>query len=562
MLLQFLTLLGAVGLFLYGLNMLSSGLLKLSGDRLQTFLPWMRKNPINSILSGFCITTIAESSSAATVMVVSFVNAGVLALAQAILVIMGANIGASFTTWIIAFLGFGVGLKFVTYPLIALGFILSTMKGQKRKITGEVIMGFALMFLGLSYIISSFPSTSEFAELKTYVDTLSENRPLAVMLFMAAGCLLAFGGQSTGAVTLTMVMLSCGWISFEMAAAMVLGENIGTTISANIAATDATVQAKRAALVHTLFNVFGAIIALILFKPFINLVCNITEAAGMGNPLPGGMAGVFATATFHTLFNLLNTCVLAWFYKWIEKLVTQLVKSTDDGSQDNSRLIYITSRNFGTPAISISQAFKEVSHFADVMRDGFANVGKAVNEKDPDKFETWRKKLVQSEELSDKMEYQIAAFLNNVSSENVSEEEAEQIKVLYRIIGELESLGDSGENISRILEREHVHNRKFDEETIGKINVMVSKVDAAYKVMTDNLRLATTGYVTDISNAYGTEDAINDTRNSLREEGINQIENHAGNYQSLNYFLDIISELEAMGDFMINVSQAIVRNDN
>lgn len=562
MLLQFLTLLGAVGLFLYGLNMLSSGLLKLSGDRLQTFLPWMRKNPINSILSGFCITTIAESSSAATVMVVSFVNAGVLALAQAILVIMGANIGASFTTWIIAFLGFGVGLKFVTYPLIALGFILSTMKGQKRKITGEVIMGFALMFLGLSYIISSFPSTSEFAELKTYVDALSENGPLAVLLFMAIGCLLAFGGQSTGAVTLTMVMMSCGWISFEMAAAMVLGENIGTTISANIAATDATVQAKRAALVHTLFNVFGAIIALILFKPFINLVCDITKAAGVGNPLSGGMAGVFAVATFHTLFNLLNTCILAWFYKWIEKLVTRLVKSTDEGSQDNSRLIYITSRNFGTPAISISQAFKEVSHFADVMREGFLNVGNAVNEKDPDKFEVWRKKLVQFEELSDKMEYQIAAFLNNVSSENVSEEEAEQIKVLYRIIGELESLGDSGENISRILEREHVHNRKFDEETIGKINVMVSKVDAAYKVMTDNLRLATTGYVTDISNAYESEDAINDTRNSLREEGINQIENHAGNYQSLNYFLDIISELEAMGDFMINVSQAIVRNDN
>ena len=562
MLLQFLTLLGAIGLFLYGLNMLSSGLLKLSGDRLQTFLPWMRKNPINSILSGFCITTIAESSSAATVMVVSFVNAGVLALAQAILVIMGANIGASFTTWIIAFLGFGVGLKFVTYPLIALGFILSTMKGQKRKITGEVIMGFALMFLGLSYIISSFPSTSEFAELKTNVDTLSENGPLAVLLFMAIGCLLAFGGQSTGAVTLTMVMMSCGWISFEMAAAMVLGENIGTTISANIAATDATVQAKRAALVHTLFNVFGAIIALILFKPFINLVCSITEAAGMGSPLSGGMAGVFAIATFHTLFNLLNTCILAWFYKWIEKLVTRLVKSTDEGSQDNSRLIYITSRNFGTPAISISQAFKEVSHFADVMREGFSNVGNAVNEKDQDKFEVWRKKLVQLEELSDKMEYQIAAFLNNVSSENVSEEEAEQIKVLYRIIGELESLGDSGENISRILEREHVHNRKFDEETIGKINVMVSKVDGAYKVMTDNLRLATTGYVTDISNAYETEDAINDTRNSLREEGINQIENHAGNYQSLNYFLDIISELEAMGDFMINVSQAIVRNDN
>lgn len=569
MLLQFLTLLGAIGLFLYGLNMLSSGLLKLSGDRLQTFLPWMRRNPVNSIISGFCITAIAESSSAATVMVVSFVNAGVLALAQAILVIMGANIGASFTTWIIAALGFGIGLKYVTYPLIAIGFILTTMKGQKRKISGEVILGFALMFLGLSYMISSFPSTTEFIGLKEYIDSISGNETLSVLLFMAIGCILASGMQSTGAVTLTMVMMSCGWISFDMAAAMVLGENIGTTISANIAASDANVQAKRAALVHTLFNIFGAVIALILFKPFIRLACDITELFGMTGPqsvISGAAAsiwaGIFGIATFHTLFNLLDTCVLAWFTKGIEKLVTRLVKSSDETGEGESRLIYITARHFGTPSISIGQAFKEVAHFAEIMRTGFANVSNAVNEKDPDRFETWRMKLVQLEELSDKMEYQIAAFLNSVSSESISEDEAEQIKVLYRIIGELESLGDSGENISRILEREHVHNRKFDATAIEKINLMISKVDAAYKVMVDNLNLATSGYVTDISNAYNTEDGINETRNRLREEGINQIEHHTGNYQSLNYFLDIISELEAMGDFMINVSQAIVRNDN
>ena len=196
------------------------------------------------------------------------------------------------------------------------------------------------------------------------------------------------------------------------------------------------------------------------------------------------------------------------------------------------------------------------------MKSGFVNVANAVNEKDPDKFESFRVKLVQSEELSDKMEYQIAAFLNSVSAESISEEEAEEIKVLYRVIGELESLGDSGENISRILERERVHNRKFDEATIEKINLMISKVDLAYGVMVENLDKAANGYVRDIANAYNAEDVINETRDKLREEGIAQIESHTGNYQSLNYFLDIIAELEAMGDFMINVSQAVVRNDN
>ena len=570
MFLQLLTLLGAIGLFLYGLNMLSGGLLKLSGDRLQKFLPRMKKNPVSSILSGFCITTIAESSSAATVMVVSFVNAGVLALEQAILVIMGANIGASFTTWLIAVFGFGVGLKYVTYPLVAAGFILTTMKGQKRKISGEVLLGFALMFLGITYMLGSFPDTMQFPGLRSYLEALAGNEPLNILMFMALGCLLAFGMQSTGAVTITMVMMSCGWISFEMAAAMVLGSNIGTTISANIAASDANIQAKRAALVHTLFNVLGAVLALIFFHPFIRLVCLITETVGVGNPaadLDGATVSavwpaIFGIAIYHTLFNLFGTCILAWFTKPLEKAVTELVKSSGDTSEEEAKLIYISSRHFGSPSISISQSFKEVAHFAEVMQSGFDNVRNAVNEKDPDKFEIWRMKLVQLEERSDKMEYQIAAFLNSVSSEGANEEEAEQIKVLYRVIGELESLGDSGENISRILERERVHNRKFDGDAIGKINLMIDKVKEAYAVMTENLNRAANGSVTDIANAYNTEDEINETRNKLREEGIAQIESHTGNYQSLNYFLDIISELEAMGDFMINVSQAIVRNDN
>ncbi len=565
MFLQLFCLLGAIALFIYGLNMLSNGLLKLTGDRLRAILPWMKKNPLNSIVAGFGITAVAESSSAATIMVVSFVNAGVLALSQAILVIMGANIGASFTTWIIAALGFGIGIKYFTYPLIAVGFILTTMKGRKKKIVGEVIMGFALLFIGLSFVISNFPETSQFPALNEYITELGDSHALTVLLFMAVGCILAFAMHSTGAVTLTMVMVAFGWISFEMAAAMVMGENIGTTISANVAATDARTQARQAALVHTLFNVFGAILALIFFHPFIGLVGKLTALTGLDNPISSNAsawAGIFGIATFHTLFNLFDACILCWFTKPIEKFITRLVKNSDETDGESSKLVYISSRQFGTPSISIEMAFKEVAHFSEILYSGFENVRNAVNEKDPDKFEEYRMKLVQLEELSDRIEYQIAAFLNNVSTEALSEEESEQVKVLYRIIGELESLGDSGENISRILERERVHNRKFDETAIEKINLMISKVDDAYRVMTENLKTVTEGNLTDISNAYDAENTINETRNKLREEGIGQIESHTGNYQSLNYFLDIISELEAMGDFMINVSQAVVRNDN
>ena len=300
---------------------------------------------------------------------------------------------------------------------------------------------------------------------------------------------------------------------------------------------------------HTLFNVFGAVLALIFFRPLIAL----SDLVSCGY-------GVFAIATFHTLFNLLNTCILAWFVKPIEKLVT-LIVAESAGDKDESRLKYISSRQFGTPSISISQAFKEVARFGDIMHKSLPVIRDAVNETDPDKFEDERMQLVHYEELSDKLEYMIAQFLNSLSTESLSEEEAEEVKVLYRVIGEFESLGDSGENISRILDRERVHNRKLDVEMISKINLMIDKVDVAYTVMNENLRTAVNGSLKDISNAYNAEDDINETRNKLREEGIIQIERHTGNYQSLNYFLDIISELEAMGDFMINVSQSIVRND-
>ncbi|MGM9738502.1 MAG: Na/Pi cotransporter family protein [Candidatus Cryptobacteroides sp.] len=567
MILQILTLFGAIGLFLYGLNLLSNGILKLTGDKVKQFLPWMRKNPVTSIISGAGMTAVAESSSAATVMIVSFVNAGALTLAQAILMITGANIGASITSWLIAIFGFGLGITSYAYPFIALGFVLMMMKGQKRKTFGEIVLGFALIFLGLNYMITQFPAVAEMPAFKSTVDGLAGSGYLSVLLFMAFGCVLAFALQSTGAVVFTMVLTCSGWIGFDMAVAMVVGENIGTTITANLAASEANVQAKRAALVHTLFNIFGAVVTFALFHPFLRLIGLCISLTGLPDPYLCDtcgnhtqiISGVFGLALFHTLFNLFNTCLLAWFTGPVEKLVTVLVKVPEGAQESDSRLKYISARNFSSPSISIVQAGKEIAHFGQELEGWFGFVRKAVNEQNPDKFEDYRMKLVQMEEFSDKLEYQIAEFLNGVTMESLSEEEASQIKVLYRIIGELESLGDSGENVSRILERERVHNRKFDEKAISNINLMIDKVEKAFEVMVYNLKLSVSGAVTDISNAYQAEDDINETRNRLREEGIGQIEMQTGNYQSLNYFLDIIAELEAMGDFMINVSQALLK---
>ena len=565
MVLTFLTLLGAVGLFLYGMNLLSNGILKLTGDRFTTWLSLAKKNPISSIASGAGMAAIAESSSAATVAIVSFANAGAITLAQAILMIMGANIGATLTAWFIAVFGFSLGIGTISYPFIALGFVLLMMKGKKRKIAGESILGFAFIFLGMSYMMNNFPAAGEMTGIKAAFDSFTGNGFLTILLFMAAGCILAFACQSTGAITLTMVIASCGWISFDMAAAMVMGENIGTTITANLAASEANLQAKRAALVHTLFNIIGAILILLTFKPFLKMIGLMVTGLGLDNPYLGSLSsgreavlsGVYGIAIFHTMFNFLNTCVLAWFTKPLERLMTLLVKKQEGTSEEESRLKFISARHFSSPAIGIGQAFKEIAGFGEELGSGFGYVRKALNESDPDKFEEYRMSLVQLEEISDKMEYQIADFLNGLTTEPLTDEEADEVKILYRVIGELESLGDSGENISRILERERVHNRKFDEKAVANINLMIDAVTDAYEVMVENLKTAISGNLNDISNAYEAENRINETRNRLRNEGIDQIGQQTGNYQSLNYFLDIISELEAMGDFMINVSQAV-----
>ncbi|MBQ2907639.1 MAG: Na/Pi cotransporter family protein [Bacteroidales bacterium] len=570
--LQIFTLLGALGMFLYGMNLMSSGLQKAAGDRLRGFLSAMTSNPFKGVLTGLGITSIIQSSSATTVMVVSFVNAGLLTLAQAIGVIMGANIGTTVTAWMVSWLGFKADISVLAVPMMLFGFLFSNSKKDQRKNIGELIIGFSLLFLGLSFMKESVPDLRETPQVLEFVRNWSSYGFGSVLLFLAFGTILTLVLQSSSAtMAITLIMLSMGWIPFEMACAMVLGENIGTTITANIAASVGNTQAKRAAMSHTIFNVFGVIWALILFKPFLGLVGFITENIfGVPNPAaegfavtdpnsPEGTAALYGLSMLHTLFNLTNTLILVWFTKSIAKAVSWIIKTPKNQEKEVFRLQYISAGPLATPELSVEQAFEEIINFARISKNGADYAKSAINEADSDKFEELRKKLVKYEEISDRIEYEIATFLNKVSAEEISESTSVKIKAMYKIIGELESLGDSGETLSRILSRKNIHKKEFDSESIKNLNAMADAVNATYDVMIENLTAAHKGELVEISNAYNAEDRLNTLRNNLRDSVIENIDSKGDNYQASVYFIDIINTYEQMGDFMINVSQDLER---
>ena len=569
--LQIFTLFGAMGMFLYGMNLMSSGLQKAAGDRLRGFLSAMTSNPFKRVMTGVGITALIQSSSATTVMVVSFVNAGLLTLVQAIGVIMGANIGTTITAWMVSLLGFKADISILAVPLMLLGFLFSNSKKNQHKNIGELIVGFSLLFLGLSFMKESVPDLKQTPEVLEFVRQWSGYGFWSVLIFLGVGTVLTLILQSSSAtMAITLIMLSMGWIPFPMACAMVLGENIGTTITANIAASVGNHSAKRAALSHTIFNVFGVIWALILFRPFLGLVGRIIEFMGFPNPAadgfavadsdgPSSTAALYGLSMLHTLFNLINTLILVWFTGLIATLVTKMVKDSDNKEEKPYRLKYINAGPLATPELATEQAIKEIIHFAQISRNGLGYARAAINETEQDKFEELRGKLVKYEEISDRIEYEIASFLNAVSEGEISENTSYKIKAMYKIIGELESLGDSGESISRILSRRNVHNKTFDQETVKKLNAMVDLVDNAYNAMITNLNLGEKGELEEISNAYAAEERINSLRDHLRDEEINSLEDNRKNYQTSVYYMDIVSELEKMGDFMINISQALYK---
>jgi len=570
--LQVFTLLGALGMFLYGMNLMSSGLQKAAGERLRGFLSAMTSNPLKGVLTGMGITAVIQSSSATTVMVVSFVNAGLLTLVQAIGVIMGANIGTTITAWMVAWLGFKADISILAIPMMLFGFLFSNSKRDKRKNIGELIVGFCLLFLGLSFMKESVPDLRQTPEVLEFVSTWSSHGFGSVLLFLTFGTILTLVLQSSSAtMAITLIMLSMGWIPFGMACAMVLGENIGTTITANIAASIGNTQAKRAAMSHTIFNVFGVLWALILFNPFLRLVGLITEKLfGLPNPAmegfsvpgptsPEGTAALYGLSMLHTLFNLTNTLILVWFTGWIAKAVSWIIRTPENQEKEVFRLKYISAGPLATPELSVDQAFEEIIHFAQISKNGAAYTKEAINEANSEKFEELREKLVKYEEISDRIEFEIASFLNGVSADEISEDTSTKIKSMYKIVGELESLGDSGETISRILSRKNIHKKTFDLDTIKNLNVMADAVSEAYDTMIANLTAAYKGELKSIANAYNAENRLNTLRNNYRDAVIEEIDNGGKNYHTSVYYMDILNEFERMGDFMINVSQDLER---
>ena len=567
--LQILTLLGALGMFLYGMNLMSGGLQKAAGSKMRGMLTAMTSNPFKGVLTGLGITTVIQSSSATTVMTVGFVNAGLLTLSQAVGVIMGANIGTTVTAWLVSLLGFKADISLFAVPLMAVGFILSLSKSDKRRHISELIVGFSLLFLGLSLMKESVPDLKETPEVLAFIQNWTSYGFGSVLIFLVFGTVLTLVLQSSSAtMALTLIMVNMGWIPFEMGAAMVLGENIGTTITANIAAAVGNANARRAAMAHTLFNLFGVCWALALFRPFLMLVGTIITWFGLPNPMDivhsseiamsadESMSTLYGISMLHTLFNTFNTVILIWFVPVIVKIVERIIKDKKSDKEDTVKLKFIDAGPLSTAELAIGQARNEVIHFAEISRNGLGYIRQLVNEKSDKEFDQMCAKLVKYEEISDRIEYEIAQFLNALPEDSISEDTRTEAKRMYKIIGELESLGDSGEAVSRILTRRNSHQQKFSAEQVANIEKMLDRVDHAYKVMIENLKAEHFESI-DLRLATDCEIEINELRNTLREEEIYRIDRGEGDYRNSVYYLDTVSEIERMGDFIINISQAL-----
>ena len=573
---QILKMLGCLGMFLFGMSLMSGGLQKFAGNSLRTFIAKMTSNTGKCLLTGFVVTALVQSSTATTLMLVSFVNAGLMSLYNAIGVIMGANIGTTVTAWLFALSFDGsFSLGAIAIPVMFFGFVFYSMKSQKLRSFGEFLMGFAFLFLGLSTLKdTSYPLLAS-EGMRHILAPLTGFGFGSVVLFIIIGAVMTLMLQSSAATTsITMLLLAAGAIDFRLAVAMVLGENIGTTITSNLAATVANVSAKRTARAHLVFNLFGSLLVIACFNPYLKLNGIIVEALGFPNPLTsdftvlsmsdadGGALKAtlsaslpYSVAIVHSLFNIITTLLLVGFIPWIEKLVIKMVPGKE-GVKEEFRLLYLDKGVQGTAELSLMETRREICHFENICQQDYDYIKRAVHEQDPEKYEELRLKLVKYEEITDRVEYEIAAYLNRVSQSEISEKARMQIKAMYKIVGEMESLGDSGEAISRLLSRKIAHGKTFDDWMLTRIDEMLDTVQHGFDVMAENLANMS---LNDITNAYEAEDNINKCRDRLREEHIVNIGQGSYDYTSGVYYIDLVSELEKIGDFIINISQALMK---
>lgn len=553
--LDFLTLIGALGLFLYGMKMMSEALQKVAGSKLRNFLAAMTSNRVKGVLTGVLITAIIQSSSATTVMIVSFVNAGLLTLIESVGVIMGANIGTTVTAWLISILGFKVKMSVLAYPIIGIGFPLVFSKKTKYQSWGQVLVGFALLFIGLETLKTSVPNIGDNPEILAFLSNFTGMGIGSHIIFLIIGTILTVVIQSSSAtMALTLVMCNNGWIGFETAAAMVLGENIGTTITANIAATVANTTAKRAARIHLLFNVLGVVWVLSVFPIFLKGIDAITLSISGKSAFIDNGAVPISLSFFHTIFNILNVVVQIWFVSYLVKLVNKLIPEKDD--EQEFKLKYIKFGMMSTAELSLLQAKKEIVLYARQTKKLFGRLINMLEESKERKFNKLFDKIENGERNSDEMEVSIAKYLTKVSEAQLSKESSKRISSMLRIVDEIESIGDSCLNIGRAISRSRDKKSEFNKEMVGKLNKMFGYVDDAFKTMITNLEEH--HYDVDIKNAKKLETKIDDYRKSLRKKHLSDIEKEKYSYQTGILYKDVFSELEKMGDYIYDVSLSIV----
>ena len=546
-----LKLLGALGLLIYGMKMMSDALQKLAGPQLRHILAKMTTNRLTGMLTGTMVTCAVQSSSATTVMTVSFVSAGLLTLSQAISVIMGANIGTTLTAWIMS-LGYNVDLTNVVFPAFFIGMVLIYRK--RHRYVGDFLFGIAFMFLSL-VMLSAAGKEMDLEHNQAVVDffaSFDTNSHLTILAFLAIGTLITCIVQSSAAVmAITILLCSTGVLPIYLGIALVMGENIGTTATANLAALGANTQARRAALAHLLFNVFGVIWVLCVFYPFVDMVCRFVGydpmMTGQTERLP------VVLAMFHTCFNVTNTALLIGLIPQMERIVCWLLPEKAEPEHEELHLKYIESNLIQTPEIAILQAQKETAHFGQRVQKMFGMVRTLIDEKDEKAFVNLYSQIEHQEDLTDRLELEIANYLEKVSENHLSDETKAKVRQMLREVGELESIGDACYNLARTINRQRESGKDIPELLYLRLSAMMNLCDDALSQM--NIVMTGHRYEHDIRDSYRIENEINHLRQRMKNENIRAVNAHEYDYATGTVFTDLVNECEKLGDYVINVVQ-------
>lgn len=581
--LDFLSLLGAVCLFLYGMKVMSEGLQKVAGDRLRNILGIMTKNRATGVITGILITALIQSSSASTVMVVSFVNAGLMSLAQSMAVIFGANVGTTVTTWIISAFSFEINISTYTIVLLAVAVPLMFMKKGSYKSLGEFIVGFCFLFMGLDLISAYVPNLEENPQMLAFLQDYTALGIWSVLIFFAVGIILTMVVQSSAATfAITLIMCSQGWISFALGCAVILGGNIGTTITPILASLSGNLAARRTAMGHVLFNVIGSVVVLFIFYPFVHLVGDITQAfmgldpCDIDKAQELSMAGqtlldeqgrkimfdqktvAFGLSMFPTVFNTCNLLVMIWFTKLYVRIVCWLMPARHRDTEEEFTLKYIGRGLLGTSELNLAQAQKEILVYGERVQRMITMAQTLVTEApDSQPYIDNYNRIEKYEDISDRMELEIGNFLNKVAEGRLSPEGKKEIAAMLRIVSEIESIADSCLNVAKTLKRKNQARVKFDDWILAQIEGMFGLVDNAMDNMLVLLREMDAPDETRVIEAYNREREINNYRNRLRDDNIARINARKYNYQEGIFFMDLISETEKMGDYILNVVEGV-----